>query len=230
MERNAGETVARARSIPQNPGYHQRMDSMAERYRLLFRGEVLEGQHQAVVKKRLAGLLKTDREEIDALFNGEPNVIKAAVDRADAARYQAAFKKAGARLRVVAIAAKSTSAQSAAEASGPLTLAEPGTTLSDTGPAAPPPPDTSHLSVAAPGSDRVEIESAAAPTVEVDPTWDLAERGADLGQIRRDDAAAPEVADFSLAPLGADMDERQRPAPPPAPDTSHLKLEKGEER
>lgn len=208
---------------------------MTERFRLLFRGEVLEGQHKAVVKKRLAALLKLDGQRLDALFDGEPSTIRADVDRTEAARYQAAFKKAGARLRVTALAPESAAqapddgAPAAGTAIVELTLADPGVTLGAGAEPAPPPPDTSHLSVAAPGSDLLEGGAAAPPTVVDDPGWELAERGADLGQIPRAEQPVDVAADFNLAPLGADMDQRQRPAPPPAPDTSHLNLEDEEE-
>ena len=73
---------------------------MSERFRLLFRGEILEGQHQAVVKKRLAKLLGIDEAKAERLFAGKSVVIKKDADRATAERYQAEFKHAGARLRV----------------------------------------------------------------------------------------------------------------------------------
>ena len=77
---------------------------MSDQYRLVFAGEVLEGQHPAVVKKRLATILKLTDERMDLLFAGKPVVIKKIVDKQAAARYQAAFKKAGARLRVLPLA------------------------------------------------------------------------------------------------------------------------------
>ena len=71
-------------------------------YNLVFRGEVLEGQHRAVVAKRLAALLKLDPGKAGALFSGKAIVLKRNAPKAVAARYQAAFRKAGARLRVMA--------------------------------------------------------------------------------------------------------------------------------
>ena len=83
---------------------------MDERYRLIYRGEILDGQHRAVVKRRLTELLKLGDAQVEKLFAGQPVVLKRDVDRATAARYQALFKKAGGRLRVTA--------EAAAEASG----------------------------------------------------------------------------------------------------------------
>lgn len=74
---------------------------MDEVYRLVFRGEVLEGQHPAVVRRRLAQAASFDDAVLDRLFSGRPVVLKRAADKATAARFQALFKKAGARLRVM---------------------------------------------------------------------------------------------------------------------------------
>ena len=76
---------------------------MSERYRLVFTGEVADGQHPAVVKKRLATVLKLDEARMDALFSGKSVVVKKAVDKKTAARYQQMFQQTGARLRVLAI-------------------------------------------------------------------------------------------------------------------------------
>ena len=49
---------------------------MDERFRLVFRGEILEGQHRAVVKRRLTDLLKLSEAQLDKLFSGNPVTIK----------------------------------------------------------------------------------------------------------------------------------------------------------
>lgn len=51
---------------------------MSEQYRLVFSGEVLDGQHAAVVRKRLAAVLKLDDERMDVLFSGKAVVVKKA--------------------------------------------------------------------------------------------------------------------------------------------------------
>jgi hypothetical protein len=81
---------------------------MEDRYRLVFRGELLDGQHRAVVKKKLGALLKVDGVRLDQLFAGEAVVVRREADTVTAARFQAAFKQAGARLRVLPVAAEST--------------------------------------------------------------------------------------------------------------------------
>ena len=93
---------------------------MSEGYRLVFSGEVEEGQHPAVVKKRLAAVLKLDEQRMDMLFSGKSVVVKKAADEPTAKRYQQAFKKAGAVLRVLrATAAEQGDAQNAQEANPP---------------------------------------------------------------------------------------------------------------
>jgi hypothetical protein len=83
---------------------------VTDTYQLVFRGEVIEGQHPAVVRKRLAMALKLDDERVQTLFTGNSVVIRKSVDHETAAKFQAVFKKAGARLRVLTIAAVDTAA------------------------------------------------------------------------------------------------------------------------
>lgn len=222
---------------------------MSERFRLLFRGEILEGQHKAVVKKRLAKLLGIDEDRASRLFTGKPVVIKKDADRATAARYQAEFKSAGARLRVAGgtpAAAAASPVPTLTEASEPAadptptpasadssgedpTIAEPGAMMSeDDGEPPPAAPDTSHLSVAETGSDMLEAEHRAEEVVlDLEPDWDLAAPGTDLGQISADAVEVEIDPDFTVAPPGADMDEREKSAPPAPPDTTHINLEDG---
>jgi hypothetical protein len=68
------------------------------RHKLVFCGEVLEGQHPAVVRKRLATLASYEAEHLDLLFSGRPVVIEEQADSATAADLQTLFKRAGARL------------------------------------------------------------------------------------------------------------------------------------
>jgi len=69
---------------------------MDERYRLVFRGEVLDGHHPAVVKKKLGQVLSIDNaDKLAQLFTGKAVVIRKDTDTKSAAKYQAAFKKCG---------------------------------------------------------------------------------------------------------------------------------------
>jgi hypothetical protein len=281
-------------------------------YHLVFRGEVLEDQRPADVCRRLATLLKMSPEKAKQLFGGRQVVLKRDVPKAVAARYQAAFRKAGARLRVLpadseakpagsrtegsketgappaaAPARKPTLAQRLAaeeesrEASEPaavataaqghpaaarvpddapgadafsvapegsdlvaadelrrpppvevdvshLSAAPPRTgSLEDVirRPEPPPPPDTSMLSLDAPGVDLTDAQEVEPPELDLS-ALSLAEPGAWAGQAERPPPPPAPDADFSLAEPGADLGPGERPPAPPPPSTDHLQIER----
>ena len=175
---------------------------MSDEYRLVFSAEVISGQHPAVVNKRLQAVLKLDDERMEALFSGKPVVVKKARDEDTAVRYQTAFEKAGARLRVLPLDAE---AEKPPQAAGGLDLLPPGadvlapherpeTTAIQV--------DTSHLSVQGAVFHTDEPEPASAvPNVD---HLTLAELGAQLGleDISADVVVAEIDADFELAEVG----------------------------
>ena len=73
---------------------------MAEKYNLVFNGEVLEEHQIEDVKQKLAPLLKTDEKGIERLFSGKSTVIKKGVDYETAAKFRKAFAKIGAKLNL----------------------------------------------------------------------------------------------------------------------------------
>ncbi|MGA1796563.1 MAG: hypothetical protein ACMUIL_11965 [bacterium] len=73
---------------------------MAERYKLLFHGETVEGQDCETVKRNLAALFRIDAEKINRLFSTLPITIKKDVDRATAEQYRNVLEKAGALCRI----------------------------------------------------------------------------------------------------------------------------------
>lgn len=73
---------------------------MAERYKLLFHGETVEGQDCETVKRNLAALFRIDAEKINRLFSTLPITIKKDVDRATAEQYRHVLEKAGALCRI----------------------------------------------------------------------------------------------------------------------------------
>ena len=173
-------------------------------FHLVFRGEVLEGQDPAAVAERLATLLKMDPARAGALFSGKPVVLKRAVPKAVAAKYQAAFKKAGARLR--AMPAEAT----AADASAPARTEPPAV------PAGTPAKKPSHAERLA----AAEATQAAAPAKGAAPGVEASGHPAAAGVP--DDA--PGATAFSLAPATGDLvaeDERPQVAPVVV-DVSHL--------
>jgi hypothetical protein len=183
---------------------------MSERYRLVFRGEVLDGQHKAVVKQRLGAALKVEGERLDAMFTGKAVTIRKDTDTDTAARFQIAFKRAGARLRVLPLEPEPEvepvpAATQRVVDDGAFKLAPPGARMSQPAPPAPQPSvDLAHLTLAAPGTvlgvahvveavnpdvsrftlaaPGADLGVPALPLAEVEaPSWDIAELGADLG-------------------------------------------------
>jgi hypothetical protein len=179
---------------------------MDEKYRLTFRGEVLDGQHRAVVKRRLSELLKLEDAQIDKLFAGNPVVLKRDVDRSTAARYQGLFKKAGARLRVTAQTAtppagtpEKAAAATEPAASPDYSLAAVGSELSDVRDESPPPAPEAEFELAEVGVDLL-TERVETPVVDLGPLdFEVAEVGADIGpQAQPSDACAPDVSHLKL--------------------------------
>lgn len=92
---------------------------------------------------------------------------------------------------------------------------------------APPPPDTTHLTLASTGEDLLldKPESAAPLTLDL-TSMTLAPPGSNLDEIHKEVALFnPDTSALSLAPPGANLLEGQeKPATPPAPDTSHISI------
>lgn len=70
---------------------------MAQRFNVLFRGEVLPGQDPDTVKLKLAELYKVPVVKIEPWFSGGTVTIKKDLDQATAENYRQVFEKAGAR-------------------------------------------------------------------------------------------------------------------------------------
>lgn len=194
---------------------------MSEQYRLVFQGELVEGQHAAVVKKRLAAVLKLDDKRMSVLFSGKVVVVKKATDAKTAARYQRVFNEAGGRLRVLPVEdeatqvvvpsepdqssqppAQVTSVESAAQlqvlpvGSRMLTAEEQSSPVEVT-------VDTDHLSVrgAVFVVDDEPEEASSLPNVD---HITLAELGAMLGNATTTEVVVVEIEfDFDLAEVGA---------------------------
>ena len=71
-------------------------------YRILFDGEIQEGQDLDEVKAGLCALFRTeDRGKIDGLFRNTPKVLKKDLSEEQARKYQRAFEKTGAYCRIL---------------------------------------------------------------------------------------------------------------------------------
>ncbi|MEM1433603.1 MAG: hypothetical protein AAGG11_06075 [Pseudomonadota bacterium] len=216
---------------------------MSEQFKLVFRGEIEDDQHQAVVRKRLGSLLKADDKTLAALFSGQAVVLRKAIDAAGAAKFQDAFKKAGARLRVIPHAALNagdpTSPVEPQPAPAPrkLTLAErlkaseaaqEQAESPDSKPASMPPStapaaaaDEGTLRLYPVGADLLEVDEQLPPVMrKVDVSHlTVAEVGERIGPIVEMMADTERflkaAAAFELAEAGADMAPRQKEADQP---------------
>jgi hypothetical protein len=202
-----------------------------QRYRLVFRGEILADQHPAVVRKRLGEALRVGDEALERLFSGRNVVVRKEANAEDAARLQAAFKKAGCRLRVVPIEdAAPASAPSTPVDDAGLTLLPPGSDLlapHERRPHQTVDIDTAHLSLAS--GDTPVATRTDPPDIEAGD-FTLAEAGEPLLPERPAELPAALLAEvlFELAEAGSLIGGGESKPVPAPPDTSHLKLEDDE--
>ncbi len=73
------------------------------RYKIIFTGQIIEGNDIEEVKDRIASHFKIGEEKIERLFSGRPVLIRKNVDFIAAKRYQNIFQKAGALCQVIEI-------------------------------------------------------------------------------------------------------------------------------
>ncbi|QFU76560.1 hypothetical protein EY643_13335 [Halioglobus maricola] len=194
---------------------------MEMRYNIYFAGEVLPGHDPDRVRLAVGQLFKANEATLNKLFNGRLQVVKRSCDKATALKYKQAMEKVGAR-PVIKTADPADSAPvtkteptpapaAATPAEKPLSAAEriaalaaapdvpssaePAPAAESEGPA-----DSSGVSVAPPQSDVLRPEERQR----------VAERDIDTGDLAVDESAT-RLADPS-------------PAPPPAPDVTHLSM------
>ncbi len=189
--------------------YNRDMDDV---YRLIFRGEVLQGQHSSVVKKRLAKSLNLNEAQSEKLFTGRSVVLKREADTKTAAKLQALFKQAGARLRVMSV-----------EAADTTKVPEPELSSSDAGSASRVDPKTKTGTIPDPAEDTFDVMPAGSDVLtaaerQVDAVVEVNtdhlsvdEVGSDLGSSDHrpgdEQVSVPEVSHLSLAEVGADIRE-----------------------
>jgi hypothetical protein len=211
---------------------------MDEKYRLVFRGEILEGQHRAVVKRRLSELMELSDAQLENLFSGDPVVIKRDVDKSTAAKYQTLFKQAGGRLQVLpqrtgepparrAVSQEGNDSASSASGAGTDVRAASFTVVTNY---APPPDepraeiDAPDFDVAAVGTNILDVVDSE-PVMMPDPDFELAEVGTVLVTESREEVfVAVRDVDFDVAEAGATIGVASPEVAGEAPDVSHLKL------
>jgi hypothetical protein len=73
---------------------------MADKHKIVFYGEIIEGQNLEAVKKNLGTLFKMDSDKIDRLLSKPSVLIKKDIDFPTASKYQEILKKAGAICKI----------------------------------------------------------------------------------------------------------------------------------
>lgn len=192
--------------------------TVAEQYKLVFSGRIVEGMTQAQVLAGLARLLKTEAAKLAPMFSGQTVVLRKGLDEASAEQYLAALAKVGALAERVPMtetpppvartaaplppalapaAPAIARAASAPPVAPAFDIAPAGVVLVEAQATPEPAIDTSHLSVAPPGPIDLATEIVATPFFD--------------------------LSDLSLAPPGVTLVET--PEVPPAEfDLSRLSL------
>jgi hypothetical protein len=84
-----------------NPSNNPNMN--ASRYKLIFKGQIIEGNEIEEVRNRIADHFRIGEEKIERLFSGRPILIRKNVDFLTARRFQNIFQKAGAICEMIEI-------------------------------------------------------------------------------------------------------------------------------
>lgn len=84
-----------------------------ETYNIIFRGQVVKNTTQEIAKKNLAALFKLPLEKVDAMFSGNPVILKKNVSFDVASKYRVAIKKAGGVVELAPVEQASTQQENA---------------------------------------------------------------------------------------------------------------------
>ena len=214
------------------------------KYDIYFRGEILPGADEAQVRAAIAKIFKADDAKLAQLFSGKVNTIKKSVDKDVAAKYQQAFKKAGAKA-VITLAKEPVEKENPvveravvnkdqAEAvqsqtvEGNWDILPSGSDLLTPDERQQVPDaniDTSAIKMVSPFAE-VEVNDKPIPPAPDTSHISIAEVGEDMNPDRP--AAIPDLeldlSDFSVAEPGVTLVEKKEKVIPPAPDTNHIKL------
>jgi len=220
------------------------------RYDIYFRGEILPGTDEVKVKAAIAKIFKADDTKLAALFSGKVNTIKKAVDKSTAAKYQQAFKQAGAKA-VITLAkdtqlsdapassskteipegnqqAQAAAIESSSGTEGSWDVLPSGSDLLKPDERRTIPDadiDTSAIKVVSPFAE-IEIAEKIAPPAPDTNHISIADVGEDMNPGRPAPIADLELdlSAFSVAESGATLADKKDKVVPPAPDTNHIKL------
>lgn len=217
------------------------------KYDIYFRGEILPGQDEGQVKQKVAALFKADETKLAQLFSGKVNVVKKAADKTTAAKYQQAFKNAGAKVVITAAKpaqsstpapvkqVKSASDQDSKQPKAAQHTAEGDWGILPVGSDLLKPEerndvpdaniDTSQIKMVSPFSEP-EVELRPEPPAPDTSHISVAEVGEDMNPDRPAPVADLELdlSDISVADVGSQLKDEEKKPEVKAPDTSHIKL------
>jgi hypothetical protein len=214
------------------------------KYDVYFRGEIVPGADEIVVKAAIAKIFNADDATLNQLFSGKVNTIKKSVDKATAAKYQHAFKKAGAK--AVITVAKVDSGSSISESKtmaaqlsrAPSSVSQTADVNWDVSPIGSDlltsverrnipdaDIDTSAIKMLSPFFET-ENEERNVPLAPDTRHLSIAAVGEDMNPNRAEPLPDLELdlSEFSVAEVGANLTDKKKKKIPPAPDTNHIKL------
>ena len=217
------------------------------RYDIYFRGEILAGADEAQAKAAVAKIFKADAAKLAILFSGKVNTIKKSVDKATAAKYQQAFKQAGAKAVItiakatvakvtqpvsqkaqVSAVEKNIEVESKPSTEGNWDVLPSGSDLLKPAERRDIPNvdiDTSAIKVVSPFAE-IEMEDKEVPPAPDTTHISVAAVGEDMNPERATPVAdlALDLSAFTVAEAGATLVDKKEKTVPPAPDTNHIKL------
>jgi hypothetical protein len=203
----------------------------ADRFDVVFGGELQPGADPAQVRANLAQLFRTEPAKVARLFDGRAVTLKKNVDATTGRQYLAALAKAGlvAMLAEVVEVAPPPSAPTApTESPRPVAAGTPGprpapVTVPDAIAARGAPPRAPDYSVAEPGAVLVEAETIAPPRIDT-AHLSVAVAGELLVEPATVEAPRYDLSGLSLDPPGTQLSDA-RPVPPKQFDLSRLALQ-----
>ena len=202
----------------------------ADRFDVVFRGQLMEGQDPAQVRAKVGRLFKANEAQLQRLFSGKPVSIKQGVDVETASRYRQAFRQAGALVEIRA--SRQAEAQRAAadadKKTGFSLAAANSGSLEDYAERPPPAPlpDISGLDLAAAGSDHETAPDLPPPAIATDGLDLVQDRDWTLEDCQPPPLPVlePELDHLDLANLDDTSHIPPEPPPVPLPDIEDLDL------
>lgn len=205
---------------------------METRYNVYFAGQLLDGRQLPDVREQLGKLFNADQQTLDKLFSGKTQLLKRDCDKATALKYKQAMERAGASPIVRSSQESGTPASPASRQTAP-----PASQGNNSDPR--PMSAAEKIAALAAAPDEARFRSAgqeprqtAAPpedgTAEEPAPGEpgVAPAGAAILQAHERSPQVTADIDVSGLAIGAPTERLApaSPAPPPAPDTSHLDM------